>query len=171
MENNDPNVRSVESTQRCYVRFINTTSKTIDLMWVNFAGVYVRYRILRKDDYIDVNTFKTHPWIAKDFMTKDILHIDSKYSYEPRTSKEIIQERFPDRIIPENHEARIRAYITLPLFSLRYACLLTVRNHMLNEEDVDQLLLPKSLSEDLKKVIKRRNRECSLQVLSREFED
>lgn len=88
------NIRSLNSREKCYIRFINTTNKTIDIMWIDFSGVYVRYRILGKGDYIDVNTYKTHPWIAKDFMTKDILNINGGYFYFPKTTKEIIQLRY-----------------------------------------------------------------------------
>jgi len=164
-ENNleEQNIRSLQSNQKCYVRFINTTDRTIEIMWINFTGQYVRYRILEKSDYIDVNTYKTHPWIAKDFLTKDVLHIDKKFVYNPKSTREYIQERYPERHIPENHEARLRAFISLPVYSLRYSCLLALRNRIYREEDVDQLCLPKNLSDDLKKVIIKRNRECSLQ--------
>lgn len=157
---NDQNPRSVNSNHKCYVRFINTTEKTIEITWINFMGQYVRYRILEKANYIDVNTYKTHPWIARDFLTKDVLQIDGKFIYHPKTTKEYIQERYPDRSIPEHYEARVRAYISIPVYSLRYASLLTLRNSIFHEEHVDELCLPKNLSDDLKKIIVKRNREC-----------
>lgn len=158
---NDRDPRSLNSNLKCYVRFINMTNKSVELMWINFTGQYIRYRILEKSDYIDINTYKTHPWIAKDVLTKDILHIDGKFLFQPKTTREFIRERYPERHIPEHHEARVRAYITLPLYSLRYASLLTLRNYILKEEDVEELCLPKNLSDDLKKVVTKRNRECS----------
>ncbi|KAF7282067.1 hypothetical protein GWI33_003308 [Rhynchophorus ferrugineus] len=136
-------------------------------MWINFTGQYVRYMILEKGNYIDINTYKTHPWTAKDFMTKDELHIDKKFFYHPKTTREYIIERYPGVDIPENHEARVRAYITIPMYSLRYASLLKVRDHLLKEDDVAELHLPKNISDDLRRVISKRNKECSLQVLSR----
>ncbi|XP_030759487.1 protein Vhl [Sitophilus oryzae] len=169
-ENNDENPRSVHSTQKCYVRFVNMTERTVEIMWINFIGQYVRYRILEKGNFIDVNTYKTHPWTAKDFLTKDELHIDKRFFYHPKTTREFIQLRYPDRNnYPENHEARVRAYITLPMYSLRFLSLLTVRNHILKEDDVEQLSLPKNISDDLKRAVTKRNRECSLQALSRQL--
>ncbi|XP_050306499.1 von Hippel-Lindau disease tumor suppressor [Anthonomus grandis grandis] len=166
----EPNIRSLNSREKCYVRFINTTDRIVDIMWIDFTGLYCRYRVISKGEYIDINTYKTHPWIVKDFMTKDMLHIDGSFVYHPKTTKEVILERYPDRPLPQNHEARIRAYIMLPMYSLRYACVLSLRNILYREQDVDQLCLPKQLSEDLKKAISKRNRECSMQVSCRALE-
>ncbi|XP_060518546.1 von Hippel-Lindau disease tumor suppressor-like [Cylas formicarius] len=159
------NARALRSNKRCYVRFINSTERTVELTWINFSGQYVRYRILNKGNSVDINTYKTHPWIAKDILTKDVLHVDKNFIYLPKTTREYMRERYPGRSIPENHEARVRAHIMLPIYSLRYASLLCIRNHMLDPEDVDTLALPRNLSEELKRLIKKRNRECALQAL------
>ncbi|KAJ8925368.1 hypothetical protein NQ315_009198 [Exocentrus adspersus] len=152
-----PRSHSLRSEDKAYVRFINKTDRMVELIWLNFNGKYVRYQILEKDHFVDVNTYKTHPWIALDVKTKDRLHIEKAFIYHPKTSKEYLQEKYPDQEIPENYEARIRASITLPLYSLKYRSLIEVRDYFRNAEDVDQLDLPKSLAEDLKRIIEHRN--------------
>ncbi|CAH1110759.1 unnamed protein product [Psylliodes chrysocephalus] len=140
-----------------YVRFINKTEKVVEIVWLNHTGKYIRYRILKKDYFVDVNTYNAHLWVAFDHETKDRLHIDKEFVYHPKTSKEFFKQKYPDRVIPEHYEARIRAFITLPLYSLRYNSLLTIRNLLKTSEDADKLELPTQLIEDLKKVIVLRN--------------
>lgn len=156
--------RSFRSEDKAYVRFINKTDRVVELIWLNFNGKYVRYRILGKDHFVDVNTYKNHPWIALDMKTKDRLHIEKGFVYNPKTSREYLQERYPDKRIPENYETRIRTNITLPLYSLKYRSLIEIRNHFRNVEDVDKLELPKPLAEDLKRIIEHRNSQMEVEM-------
>ncbi|KAJ8962521.1 hypothetical protein NQ318_000912 [Aromia moschata] len=125
---------------------------------------YVRYQKLHKDNFVDANTYKTHPWIALDMETKDRLHIEKSYIYNPKTSREFLQERFPNKEIPENFETRIRAFITLPVYTLKYRTLLEIRNQFENTDDIDKLELPKQLAEDLKRTIEYRNSQMQMDV-------
>lgn len=86
--------RSLNDREKCYVRFINNTNKIVEILWIDYSGRYVRYRVIKKGDYIDINTFKTHPFVAKDFITKDMLHIGGQYFYHPKTSREVISQRY-----------------------------------------------------------------------------
>ncbi|RZC32659.1 VHL domain containing protein [Asbolus verrucosus] len=150
-------VRSQNSNQRAFIRFLNLTERTVEVVWVNFTGAYVCYQLLEKGNFIDINTYKTHPWIAVDHGTKDRLHIDKEFVYYPKTAKEFFQNHCPNRELPSQFEARIRAVITIPLYSLRYTTLLSMRNFLRVPDDVDMLELPKELINDLKKVITQRN--------------
>lgn len=149
--------RSVESLRQAYVRFFNKTGRPIELVWINYLGDYKKYRILMIDEYIDVNTYKTHPWLALDHRSKERLHIDKSFVYHPKTSREVLQERHPGVQIPENYELRVKSYITLPLYSLRYRALLTIRNCLQDPNAVDSLELPESLANELKAAIRYRN--------------
>lgn len=149
--------RSVASQQQAYVRFFNKTERPVELVWINYFGEYKKYRILRKDEYLDINTFKTHPWLALDNITKERLHIDKSFVYHPRTSREILEERRPGVQIPENYELRVKSYITIPLYSLRYRTLLEISNCLQEPNDVDSLELPEGLAQDLKSAIRYRN--------------
>lgn len=157
-------LRSLRSEEKAYVRFINKTDRVVEIIWLNFNGKYVRYRILGKDHYVDVNTYKNHPWIASDYNTKDRLHIEKEFVYNPKTTREYLQERYPDKRIPDNYETRIRANITLPLYSLKYRSLMEVKNFFRNVEDVDKLDLPQLLAGDLKKIIEHRNSQMDIEI-------
>ncbi|CAG9813663.1 unnamed protein product [Phaedon cochleariae] len=157
----DNDLHSLKSDEKAYIRFINKTDRTIELVWINFKGEYWRYQVLRKDEYLDVNTYKTHPWMALDQITKDRMHVDSKFLFLPKTSAEYLQERYPDKIVPEHYEMRMRVYVTLPMYSLKYAALLSIRNRLRNTEDADVLELPRELIEELKRTINHRKHMCS----------
>lgn len=149
--------RSIACQQHAYVRFFNKSGRSVELIWINYIGEYTKYRILNKDDYVDINTFKTHPWLAVDHLTKERLHIDKSFVYHPRTSREILEERRPGIQIPENYELRVKSYITLPLYSLKYRALLEIRNCIQEPNEVDSLGLPESLANELKAAIRYRN--------------
>ncbi|CAH0552200.1 unnamed protein product [Brassicogethes aeneus] len=150
-------LRSLRNEERAFVRFINATERTVRIVWVGFSGQYVTYNYLAKGNYIDINTYKQHPWIALDTSTEDRLLIDRKYVYFPRTTKEYFEERMPGKALPPNFETRIKVYVTLPLYSLRYRALMELRNHFDTTEGIEDLELPRQLTEDLKKLITQRN--------------
>lgn len=154
---NEGRHRAVECRHKAYIRFFNKTEKPVELIWINYLGEYKKYRILKKDEYVDINTFKSHPWIAHNHLTKERLQIDKCFVYYPRTSKEVLQERHPDIKIPENYELRVKTYITVPLYSLRYRALLEISNCIKEPEAVDILNLPENLANELKVAIRYRN--------------
>nr|CAI5834557.1 unnamed protein product [Callosobruchus analis] len=155
--------RSLFSDQKAYVRFVNKTGKCIELVWLDFNGIYVRYKILAHEEYLDVNTYKGHPWIALDFESKDRMHIEKSFIYFPKTTREYFKERLPDTEIPENFETRIRAHITHPLYSLTYAAILAVGKLLKKGSDVDRLELPKELADAVRRSVDHRDTiKCSL---------
>lgn len=156
--NHNDTLRSENSRQEAYVRFINLTQRKVEVVWINFTGGYVRYETLDKGGFFDVNTYTRHPWIAIDHDTRDRLHINKDFIYYPQTVREYLLSKRPDLSLPENlPPKRIQAVITIPLYSLKYCSLLTVRNLIQNPDSVDDLELPKNLKSDLKRIIVQRN--------------
>lgn len=70
-EDNVEQLRSNHSVERVCVKFVNLTNRVVEVIWVNYSGLFQRYTLLRKRQHVDINTFKTHPWIAVDVDTKD----------------------------------------------------------------------------------------------------
>lgn len=149
--------RSRDSVEQAYVRFYNKTDRAVEIIWINYLEEYKKYRILMKDEFVDVNTFKSHPWIALDHQTQERLHIDKTFTYYPKTSREIFQETHPGLEVPRNHQFRRKSYITLPLYSLRFRAMLEIRNCIQEPTDVDLLELPKNIANELKVTITYRN--------------
>ncbi|KAK9873750.1 hypothetical protein WA026_002105 [Henosepilachna vigintioctopunctata] len=154
------------SPTKSYVRFHNLTERVVDIIWVNFSGDYVCYECLGSGQYIDINTFKNHPWIAYDNITKDRMHLNKKFVYEPQTHQEYFAEHYPNIRMENMREIRILVRITLPVHSLRFASLLSLKDKFKEPHEVETLDLPRSLMEDLKNVIKYRNN-CKSLVLGR----
>ncbi|KAJ3665696.1 hypothetical protein Zmor_001182 [Zophobas morio] len=150
-------IRSVRNTDKAYVRFVNCTQRTVELIWANFTGKNIVYQVLEQGQFVDVNTFKKHPWIVLDKVTKDRLHIEGQFVYYPKTAKEYLHERFPTRQFPPDFNVRVQATITLPVYSLKYRCMLAIRNRCKLPKDVERLELPIGIIEDLKRSIAYRN--------------
>lgn len=152
--------RSIECVHRVYLRFVNHTNRCIELVWVNYNGAYERYTLLRRfSHYVDINTFQTHPWIALDQYTKDLMRIDRRPIYYPQQIMGVERPdpnnpniRYP--IQPQNR--RQICVITLPLYSLRERCLLELRNHLSSTDDVVALHLPDRLGNDLRTLVAHR---------------
>lgn len=147
-------LRSLRSNEKCYVRFINKTRRAIDIMWIDFTGQFVKYKLLQHGEFVDINTYKTHPWFAVDSITNDNMLLNKAFTYLPRTPMEILQDH------PVNRHAvplRTAVLITIPLYSLLYRCLLELRDRLKNEDDVDSLEITKQLKQDLKKLMRDKN--------------
>ncbi|XP_044744941.1 protein Vhl [Coccinella septempunctata] len=151
-----PPLRSQESETRCYIRFMNLTERRVNVVWVNFSGLFVSYTTLDRGQFVDVNTFKTHPWIAFDDKTQDRMHIDKKLVYHPQTFREHLAEKLPGYKYREGVESRIMIVISLPVHSLKYTVLLYLKNHLNDPLKVDQLDLPRLLADSLKDLIEER---------------
>ncbi|XP_017781685.1 PREDICTED: von Hippel-Lindau tumor suppressor homolog [Nicrophorus vespilloides] len=157
-------IRSLRSDQKVYLRFINLTKCTIELVWVNFFGSYIRYKLLRRGEYVDVNTFTTHPWLALEIHTKDRMHICKQYIYMPRPTQEIMKLKSNLREPVVDREKRKICCITTPLYSLRFQSLLILRNYFKTPEEVSALDLPRSVTDDLRKAITIRNKQITTPI-------
>ncbi|XP_014667296.1 PREDICTED: von Hippel-Lindau disease tumor suppressor-like [Priapulus caudatus] len=103
------------------------------LVYVNNAE-YHKYLLL-PGQFLDVNTFTTHPWIFRDADSGDKLIVSLKEVYHPEAAK-----RYPPQ--------RNVVSVTIPVFTLKERCLQIVRSHI-STEDTKFLELPKSLVEDI----------------------
>lgn len=76
-------IRSRPNKELSFVRFLNLTHRKVEVIWMNFEGVRVRYKILEPQDYFDVNTYVAHPWVFQDSKTHEYLLANLKEIYEP----------------------------------------------------------------------------------------
>lgn len=75
-------LRSLRSVDKCHVRFVNKTTRSVDIIWVDFAGRYIKYSSLQRGQFVDITTYKTHPWAALDSNTKDHMLIGGRFRYD-----------------------------------------------------------------------------------------
>ncbi|CAB0033212.1 unnamed protein product [Trichogramma brassicae] len=66
-----PALRSIHNHHSSFVRFVNRSSFSVSIYWIDYQGELVRYRTLPSRDHIDINTFVTHPWIFVNEQTQD----------------------------------------------------------------------------------------------------
>lgn len=156
MFNEHPEQASLRSSEKVYIRFKNCTDHAVGIIWINYFGEYTQYGLLKRDKYIDVTTYKTHPWFAVDMDTRDRMHVGDRFIFMPQTWQEVMKEKFPNHHVPKI-DRRLLVKITLPLYSLKYRTLLAVRDLLTFPEDVDELEIPKQLKFMLKDSIEERN--------------
>ena len=76
-------VRSQPNRGLSFVRFRNVTHRTVEVIWINYEGIRVKYKTLQPDEFFDVNTYVAHPWIFLDAATHERLNANSRNIYEP----------------------------------------------------------------------------------------
>ena len=75
--------KSKKSVHYSFLRFMNKTKRRVDIVWLNYEGVRVKYQTLRPDQFVDINTFAGHPWVFFDADTGDRLVVQLKEIFEP----------------------------------------------------------------------------------------
>ena len=81
LDRNKRPLRSINNRQPSYIRFFNTTQRHVQIYWLDSKGKPVLYSDLYSyEQWVDVNTFVTHPWIFVDEETGDrYIKINSTY--------------------------------------------------------------------------------------------
>lgn len=152
-EDADYVLRSKHSRHLSYVRFINKSNRTVDVIWIDFEGHRVKYKALQPGVFFDVNTFATHPWVFLDSETQDKLVVKCKEVFLPEPwfvqYRHLRREDLPPR--PE----RTPVHITIPLYTLRERSLQVVRDNLSQPDDAFRLELPNSLQRELAAMVKK----------------
>lgn len=137
-------LRSIDSTDRSFIRFENKTEKCIEIIWIDYNGVMVKYGTLCPEQYLAIDTFKTHPWMFIDRVTGEKMLVGSKSLFYPPSVREV-EKRF-------GRALRIPVSIHMPLLPLRRISLHVVLNCLNTIGDVKRLGLPFELQRDLEKL-------------------
>lgn len=142
-------IRSHLNTQQTFYTFRNLTHRSVDLIWINFAGKLEYVRTLQPNEFVDVNTFRSHVWMAIDTILKQRMNIENKSIF--RCPGNAARRARNEPI------ARITLNILLPVRSLKLTVMLNLIEHNLIRscEDVKQLGLPYTLEFHLCEALKR----------------
>lgn len=137
----DNTLRSHEFSEPARLLVKNLTQRPVDILWINYEAKLIRYRLLCAGDMVQINTFKTHPWIFRDYLTGLLMHTNHNEVLwpEPSTQKRPIQQ----------------VHVHFPLQSLRtmalWATVLRVRNH----NEISRMEIPQTLRTDLAKLFRQ----------------
>lgn len=150
---------SVTSTERYSVRFVNTTDKTIDVIWLDFTGQKVTYQTLSPQTAWSVYTYKTHPWIFRDssnpneklvikkHQSKSDFFECSDFLADLQSSAEFNSDQHNSLL---NGNRPMCVLIQLPVEDLRQLALRTVRKQLPRKEDCFCLnILPQQIQFEL----------------------
>lgn len=76
-------VKSGPSRRACYLRFINRTTRRVNLFWIDYGGYGVNYGTLEPDRHFDIHTYEGHPWMAADSALRTTLLLNNSKIFYP----------------------------------------------------------------------------------------
>ncbi|KAG7202160.1 hypothetical protein KM043_015842 [Ampulex compressa] len=149
-----PILRSINNIHRSFVRFINKTSHNVTLYWIDYQGLAVKYGVLSPNDYMDIDTFVTHPWIFVDKETGDRYMVNQRDVFfpEPWFAK-YLGMRLNQRAL---RIERTYNYITMPVYTLRELSLRAIKRCLRNDKQPFLLDIPRSLQHELARMLRGR---------------
>lgn len=137
----DDTLRSKESLESARLLITNRTERPVDILWINYAAKLIRYKTLLRGEEIIMDTFKTHPWIFRDYHTGLLMHVNHKEVLwpEPSTEKRPIQN----------------VNIHFPLQSLKTLALWATVIKVRNIHEISRMELPQTLRSDLETLFRQ----------------
>lgn len=153
-EGNPIIVKSTESEHRSYVRFTNVSRRPVDICWINYTGKPEKYKQLLPMQFLDINTFTSHPWIFKDSMTQERFVINNNQVFRgPPDSPRSTHTTGFRATRGFNYIVRMNWNITAPLRDLKSNAMLAIVELIRDESLVGDLELPRTLELELRQAI------------------
>ncbi|KAK6633140.1 hypothetical protein RUM43_012884 [Polyplax serrata] len=146
-------IRSVNYTESAYVQFQNKTNRKVDILWVNYVGDLKKYGTLQPHESVNVDTYKTHPWIFIDPETGVKMKVGASTIFYPISNAEVVQRLR----LNTQRTIRIPIPIRLPLFTLQQISLHSVFSMIKDINDIENLELPLILKQEILKFHQEKN--------------
>ncbi|XP_050083792.1 protein Vhl [Anopheles aquasalis] len=134
-------VKSVQSEIRSFIKYINTTQRTVAVEWVDYNGIACNFRVLQPQEFCLINTYVTHPWRFRDNETGEQMHVRGQPVYMP----DPWFNNFDANGKPTRKEVRIH----FPLRTLRDNCLWRITELVPGENALRELEIPRILVDEL----------------------
>ncbi|KAL3853148.1 hypothetical protein ACJMK2_016714 [Sinanodonta woodiana] len=127
-------LRSLNNNDQSFVTFCNRTLRLAELFWVDYSGQYVRYARIPPGKATLMNTYVTHPWIAKDAFVGLPFLLNRSRIFFP--------------VAWDGRESRDRVNITIPVYPLR-ARSMEVVHQRFSSTDIAKSDLPAALKHEV----------------------
>lgn len=88
-------VRSGPSMRACYLRFINNTSRKVNVVCNDYGGYTVNSGTLEPERHFDIHTYEGLPWICEDsaLRTRLLLNREKIFYPSPRDQEDVRPSR------------------------------------------------------------------------------
>ncbi|GFR11013.1 VHL domain-containing protein [Trichonephila clavata] len=131
--------RSSPSRKGCWLRVVNETSRTVNIIWIDYHGREINYALLKPKDMQSIHSYEGHPWLCRDSVTNRRLLLNKNEIF--------IHQNPPSAggvnvLIPV-----VELVISIPLFSLLDISADLVTKCMSSKKDIQSLELPTALKE------------------------
>lgn len=131
--------RSLNNNIPTYIQFVNCTGRMVYLFWLDYNGKLVRYGHIPPRRGMSMNTFVTHPWIARDAATWYPLLLNGKQILYPEAER-------GEHIFHDLDRDRIDIHI--PVYPLFRRCLEVVYMYF-QRETIAWSNIPKNIKDIL----------------------
>ncbi|XP_045176795.2 uncharacterized protein LOC123537222 [Mercenaria mercenaria] len=135
-------LKSLNNDTPTFVQFVNSSDRMVYLFWLDYTGKLVRYGCIPPHRVMEMNTYVTHPWVARDTATWYPLLLNGEQIFFPQIERG--EQLFHD----QNRE---RVDIHIPVFPLFRRCLEVVYLYF-QKETIAWTNIPKNIKEVLLKM-------------------
>uniref|UniRef100_A0A1A9W2G6 von Hippel-Lindau disease tumour suppressor beta domain-containing protein n=1 Tax=Glossina brevipalpis TaxID=37001 RepID=A0A1A9W2G6_9MUSC len=144
-----PQLAAQYSIEKSFVFFENSTTRSVNLYWMDFNGFQQLFQTLKPGAGIKINTYVKHPWIFRDRVTGERMHVKNKDVFWPQVS------RIRNAVNASWMSYRKLVAIHLPIRSLRSKCLWAYAEQVFenHKTTLDNLIIPQTLKADLKHIL------------------
>uniref|UniRef100_A0A182FX66 von Hippel-Lindau disease tumour suppressor beta domain-containing protein n=1 Tax=Anopheles albimanus TaxID=7167 RepID=A0A182FX66_ANOAL len=141
MANSRAPLKSEQSEIRSFVKYINTTQRPVEVLWVDYSGRASHFKLLQPREFCLVNTYVTHPWRFRDRETGEQMHVRNQTVYMP--------EPWFTSFDSNGKLTRKEIRIHFPLRTLRENCLWRITELVPGEDGLRVLEIPRILVDEL----------------------
>lgn len=140
--NSEERLFSGPSLKPSFVRFLNRTQRSVDVIWINYDGLRVKYKTLGPYEYFDVNTFVNHPWIFRDTESFDKMVVCNKDVFHPEPWDKASSDG-----VPSSPQRRL-VCITIPVYRLKDRCFQIIRHYLRSKDAIFEADIPLVLKKE-----------------------
>lgn len=75
--------RSGPSRKACWLQIVNRTSRTVNIIWVDYYGRETNYGMVEPRNVKSIHSYEGHPWLCRDTSSKRRLLLNNNELFVP----------------------------------------------------------------------------------------